>query len=253
VSEASSSGKPAIVLVHGAFAESASWNGVIDLLVDDFTVVAVANPLRGVRTDADYLGRVLDELDRDIVLVAHSYGGMVISNAATGHDRVGALVYVGAFAPDAGESAADLAARYEGSTLAETLTASALADGNTDLYIRQDRYHAQFAADSSERAAAIMAVTQRPITEAALNEPSGEPAWKTIPSWFLFGSEDRNIPAASQRFMAERAGSRRTIEIEGGSHTVGIPEAASVVELVREAAEARDAPSSDRREWARQG
>ena len=171
------------------------------------------------------------------MLVGHSYGGTVISNAATGNDRVKALVFIGGFAPDAGESAADLAGRYEGGTLGETLTAFTLPDGGTDLYIEQDRYHAQFAADSSPRQAAIMAATQRPIVEGALTEASGEPAWKTIPSWFLFGTEDKNIPAAVQRFMAERAGSRRTVELEGGSHAVAIPEAAAVVELIREAAD----------------
>jgi len=108
----------------------------------------------------------------------------------------------------------------------------------------QNRYHQQFAADSSEREASLMGAAQRPILEAALNEASGEPAWKTIPSWFLFGSEDRNIPVAVHRFMAERAGSRRTVEIAGGSHTVAIPEAAMVVDLIREAAGEAQAPTS---------
>jgi pimeloyl-ACP methyl ester carboxylesterase len=160
----------------------------------------------------------------------------VISTAGTGNDSVKALVFIGGFAPEAGESATDLAGRYEGGTPGETLAAVKLPDGGTDLYIKQDRYHAQFAADSSPGEAAILAVTQRPITESALTEPSGEPAWKTIPSWFLFGTEDNNIPAAAQRFMAERAGSRRTVELQGGSHAVAIPQAAAVVELIREAA-----------------
>jgi pimeloyl-ACP methyl ester carboxylesterase len=232
-----SADKPTVVLVHGAFAESSSWNGVIAALLDDgYPVLAVANPLRGVKSDADYLRSVLAGIDGDVVLVGHSYGGIVISNAGTGNDRVKALVFIGAFAPEAGESAGDLAGRYEGSTLGETLGAVTLPAGGTDLYIRQDRYHAQFAADSSPREAAILAVTQRPITESALTEPSGEPAWKTIPSWFLLGTEDKNIPAAAQRFMAERAGSRRTVELQGGSHAVAIPEAAAVVDLIREAA-----------------
>jgi pimeloyl-ACP methyl ester carboxylesterase len=234
---ATSADKPTVVLVHGAFAESSSWNGVIAPLLDDgYPVLAVANPLRGVKSDADYLRSVLAGIDGDIVLVGHSYGGIVISNAGTGNDRVKGLVFIGAFAPEAGESASDLAGRYEGSTLGATLAAVTLPAGGTDLYIRQDRYHAQFAADSSPREAAILAVTQRPITESALTEPSGEPAWKTIPSWFLFGTEDKNIPAAAQRFMAERAGSRRTVELQGGSHAVAIPEAAAVVDLIREAA-----------------
>lgn len=234
-------GRPTIVLVHGAFAESSSWDGVIRLLQrDGYPVIAVANPLRGVSKDAGYLRSVLSAVSGDIVLVGHSYGGTVITNTA-GVDNVKALVYIGGFAPDAGESAAQLAGRYEGGTLGETLAAVPLADGDVDLYIQQAKYHAQFAADSTPDVAAVMAVTQRPIVEAALNEPSGAPAWKSLPSWFLFGSEDKNIPAESHRYMAERAGSRRTVELEGGSHTVGIPEAAAVVDLIREAADAATA------------
>jgi len=232
--------KPTIVLVHGAFAESGSWNGVIAALLDDgFGVLAVANPLRGVASDSEYLRAVLAGVEGDIICVGHSYGGCVISNGATGNAAVKALVFVGGFAPDAGESAADLAGRYEGGTLGETLVPIKLPDGNTDLYIRQDVYRAQFAADSPASEAAIMAVGQRPIVERALNEPSGEPAWKTVPSWFLFGSEDKNIPVEAHRFMAQRAGSRRTVELAGGSHTVGIPEASAVADLIREAAAAR--------------
>jgi len=230
-------GKPTIVLVHGAFAESASWDGVIALLLaDGYPAVAVANPLRGVRSDADYLLSVLSAIEGPVVLVGHSYGGMVISNVATQGTNVTALVYAGAFAPAAGESAVELSGRFPGSSLGETLAAVKLPGGGTDLYIQQGRYHHQFAADSPADRAAVMAVTQRPITEAALNEASGEPAWQSLPSWFLFGSEDLNIPAAVHRYMAERAGSRRTVELAGGSHTVAIPEAAKLVDLIREAA-----------------
>ncbi|GIH25762.1 alpha/beta hydrolase [Acrocarpospora phusangensis] len=229
-------GRPTIVLVHGAFAESSSWNGVIaGLLADGYPVLALANPLRGVAGDADYLRGVLTDIEGDVVLVGHSYGGMVITNGGTGNPNVKALVYICGFAPDVGETAAELSGRYEGGTLGETLAVVKLPDGGTDLYIRQDRYHRQFAADSTVEEAAIMAATQRPITEAALMEPSGEPAWRSIPSWFLFGSEDKNIPAAAHRFMAERAGSRRTVELTG-SHTVAIPEAAAAVDIIREAA-----------------
>ncbi|GID27578.1 alpha/beta fold hydrolase [Paractinoplanes brasiliensis] len=232
-------GEPTIVLVHGAFAESAGWNGVIaDLLGDGFRVIAVANPLRGLASDSDYLRAVLAGIDGEIICVGHSYGGCVISNGATGNAAVRALVFVGGFAPDAGESATKLAGRYEGGTLGETLLPVKLPDGNTDLYIRQDLYHVQFAADSPAAEAAIMAVGQRPIVESALNEASGDPAWRTVPSWFLFGTEDKNIPAEVHRFMAQRAGSRRTVELPGGSHSVGIPEASTVAGLIREAASA---------------
>ncbi len=229
--------EPTVVLVHGAFAEASSWNGVVDLLLEeDFPVLAVANPLRGVRADSEYLASVLDGIPGDLVLVGHSYGGMLIANAATGNDRVTALVFVGAFAPDAGESAAELTGRYAGSTLEETLKAVSLPDRGADLYIAQDRYHAQFAADVPVRDAERMAATQRPIAAAALVEASGTPAWRTIPSWFAFGTADRSIPADALRFMADRAGSRRTLELQGGSHAVALTEAAAIAGLIREAA-----------------
>ena len=165
----SSHPKPTIVLVHGAFAESASWNRIIGpLLADGHPVVAVANPLRGVRADADYLASTLRKIDGDIVLVGHSYGGMVNTNAATGNEHVKALVYLGGFAPDDGESAVDLSNRFPGSTLADTLESVTLPDGANDLYIRQDAYHQQFAADSSADDAAAMAVTQRPIVDSGV-------------------------------------------------------------------------------------
>lgn len=233
-----SSGKPTVVLVHGAFAESSSWNGVIsELLADGYPAIAVANPLRGVTFDSDYLRAILADITGDIVLVGHSYGGTVISGGGTGNPNVKALVFVGGFAPEEGETPGELAGKFEGSTLAGTLT-SVDVPGGKDLYIMQSRYHAQFAADSPAEVATVMGVTQRPILEAAFSEASGEPAWKSVPSWFLFGAEDRNIPAAAHRFMADRAGSRRTIELKGGSHTVGIPEAGQVVDLIREAAAA---------------
>ena len=231
--------KPTVVLVHGAFAESSSWNGVVDrLLADGYPVLAAAVPLRGVKTDSEYLASVLDGIEGPLVLVGHSYGGMVISAAAEGNDRVTALVFIGGYALEPGETAAGLTGQYEGGTLGETLVAFDLPGGGKDLYITQDKYRAQFAADVSEKEAARMAATQRPITEAALNEPIEAAAWKSIPSWFLFGDADRNIPVALHRFMAERAGSRRTIELKDGSHSIGIPEAGLVAELIAEAAEA---------------
>ncbi|RJU00261.1 alpha/beta hydrolase [Arthrobacter frigidicola] len=233
-----SSGKPTVVLVHGAFADSSSWNAVISpLLAQGYPAIAVANPLRGVSVDSKYLRSLLADITGDIILVGHSYGGTVISGGGTGNPNVKALVFVGAFALEEGETVGELANKFEGSTLGETLAAVDVPGGK-DLYIMQSRYHAQFAADSSADVAAVMGVGQRPILEAAFSEASGEPAWKSVPSWFLFGAEDRNIPAAAHRFMAERAGSRKTIELEGGSHTVAIPEAAQVVDLIREAAAA---------------
>lgn len=232
-------GKPTVVLVHGAFAESSSWSGVISgLLAEGYPTIAVANPLRGVHFDSEYLRALLRDVEGDIVLVGHSYGGTIISGGGTDNAHVKALVFAGAFAPEEGETPGDLASRMPGSSLGETLTKVAQPDGGDDLYIMQARYHAQFAADSPAEVADVMAVTQRPILESAFGEKSGPPAWKTVPSWFLFGTKDLNIPVAMHRFMAERAGSRKTVELPEGSHTVAIPEAATLVALIREAAEA---------------
>jgi pimeloyl-ACP methyl ester carboxylesterase len=226
-----------IVLVHGAFAESASWNEVINTLTaHGFPVIAAANPLRGVKSDSAYVASLLKTIDGPVVLVGHSYGGMLISNAATGNPNVEALVYVAGFAPEAGESAADLSGRFPGGSLGETLMSVPLPDGGTDLYIRQELFHKQFCADVAESEARRMAAAQRPCTELALNEASGEPAWKSIPAWFIFGELDRNIPAAAQRFMAERAKGRETIEIPGASHVVGVTHADTVAELILRAA-----------------
>src|ERR671920_522130 len=155
--------RPTVVLAHGAFAESASWNGVIRRLQDQgYTAVAAAIPLRSVSGDAQFLASILDSIEGSVVLVGHSYGGSVMSNAALGKDNVKALVFVAAFAPEEGESIAELSGRSPGSTLGETLESVPLADGTTDLYIRQELFHQQFAADSPAEQAALDAVTQRP-------------------------------------------------------------------------------------------
>lgn len=176
--------KPTIVLVHGAFADASSWNGVISVLEKDgYSVVAAANPLRGVRNDADYVASIVSGIKTPVVLVGHSYGGSVISEAVGDNAEVKALVYVSAFAPDIGETAAGLAGRFPGSTLGPTLAPPvALPGGSKDLYIRQDKFPDQFAADVPDAEAKLMAATQRPITEAALNEKQTGAAWKAIPS-----------------------------------------------------------------------
>lgn len=214
--------EPTVVLVHGAFAESASWNGVIDrLLAKGLHAVAAANPLRGVASDAAYVESLLASIDGPVVLVGHSYGGMVITNAAAGPGNVEALVYVGAFVPDEGESGNDLAGRFPGSSLGPALAPPvALPGGGQDLYIRLDAFHAQFAADVPAAEAARMAVTQRPVMASALAEASGPPAWRRLPSWFVYGEMDKNIPAAAHAFMADRAGSKGTTMVPGASHVV---------------------------------
>ncbi|TDR85229.1 alpha/beta fold hydrolase [Enterovirga rhinocerotis] len=230
--------KPTIVLVHGAFADSSSWNGVIaNLQRDGYRTVAIANPLRSVSADAQLVSDVVGSIAGPVVLVGHSYGGQVISNAVKGRDNVKSLVYVAAFAPDTGEAAADLAGKFPGGTLGQALAPPVkLTGGGVDLYIDQAKFREQFAHDVPAEAAALMAVGQRPITEAALTEKSGEPAWKSRPSYFVYGESDRNIPAQALGFMAERAGSRRTVVVKGGSHVVMVSQPKTVADVIEEAA-----------------
>jgi pimeloyl-ACP methyl ester carboxylesterase len=230
--------KPTVVLVHGAFAESSSWNPVItELAGKGYRCIAAANPLRGLKSDAGYVASILRSVDGPVVLVGHSYGGAVISNAATGNVNVKALVFVAAFAPEKGETAIDLSGKFPGSTLGPALaTPVLLADGGKDLYIQRERVHAQFAADVPAALALQMAATQRPVTEAALTEASGEAAWKSLPSYFVYGDQDRNIPSAALEYMARRAGSRKTVAVRGASHVVMLSHPQEVTELIEEAA-----------------
>lgn len=233
-----STDRPAIVLVHGAFAESASWNGVIQRLNDrGYDAIAVGNPLRSVPGDGAYVRDVITGLNRPVVLAAHSYGGMVITEAAAGLPSVQSLVYVAGFAPDAGETAFMLSEKFEGSTLGAALNGYPLTSGGNELRIVSDKFHAQFCADLDAGEAALMAATQRPVTERALTEGLSvdEPAWRTIPSWFVFGSEDRNIPAALMHFMADRAASRGTREIPGASHALAASQPDAVTTTILEA------------------
>lgn len=228
---------PTIVLVHGAFADSSSWEGVTRiLLAEGYPVVAAANPLRGVQSDADYVNTVLNSIEGPIVLVGHSYGGMVISNAVKDNSNVQALVYVDAFAPEAGESAFTLSTLYPGSMLAPALAPVALPNGINDLYIQQGSVPTVFAPDIPVADAQWMAATQRPVTDFALNEASGEPAWETIPSWFIYGSQDLVIPPALLEFMAQRADAWETVVIEGASHVAMISHPDAVANIIGQAA-----------------
>ncbi len=230
-----------IVLVHGAFAESLSnWKPVLELLLaKGYKVVAAPNPLRGVSSDAAYVSSILNTIDGPIILVGHSYGGAVITNAVNGNQSVKALVYVAAFAPDTGESVATLLRRFPGSTVeANTAAPILLADGSRDLYFQPDKFRAQYAADLPETETKLLALTQRPMAERAMTEASDVAAWKAIPSWFIFGTRDNSIPVNLLAFMAERAGSKKTVTIEGASHAVMMSHADAVVELVEQAASA---------------
>ncbi|MEU7800363.1 alpha/beta hydrolase [Micromonospora arborensis] len=231
--------QPTIVLVHGAFAESASWNGVIDRLGAAYDVVAAANPLRGVAADAAYVRDVVHGIGGPVILVGHSYGGMVVTQAAADEPLVRALVYVNAFCPDTGESGLSLSGKFPGSTLADTLVQYPVSTGGNEVAIGQDVYHQQFAADVSADVAALMARTQRPITEQALGDGlSGDPAWRLLPSWFVFGDADKNIPVAAHRFMAERADPRGQREVVGGSHAMVVSRPSEVAETIIEAVRA---------------
>jgi pimeloyl-ACP methyl ester carboxylesterase len=232
-----------IVLVHGAYAGSSSWNNVVaELTAKGYPVVAAANPLRSVKGDADYVSSIVKSIKGPVVLVGHSYGGAVIANAANGNDNVKGLVFVSGLAPEAGESAFDLVGRFPGSTLGGALAPDVLlSDGSKDSYIDQSKFWAQFCADVPEAEAINMAVTQRPVTEAALKEPAGQPAWKTLPSWFIYGSLDKNIPPAAHAFMAKRAGAKETVEVKGSSHVVMISHPREVVALIEQAASTKQA------------
>jgi pimeloyl-ACP methyl ester carboxylesterase len=231
---------PTIILVHGAFAESSSWDGVIDPLASaGHSVMAAANPLRGPAADAEAISDVVRSVDGPVVLVGHSYGGSVISNVAADSGEITGLVYIAGFAPEAGESCFELSAKFPGSTLGDAVRPTPRSDGTTDLTIAQELFHDQFAADVPEEKTARMAATQRPVTLEGLQEPSGErPLWKELPSWFVYGEEDKNIPAALQRFMAERAGARRAVGIAGASHAIAVSCPEETTDMVLEAAAA---------------
>ena len=230
--------KPTIVLVHGAFAGSSSWNGVIDELIrGGYPVVAAAVPLRSLKGDARYVASIVASISEPVVLVGHSYGGGVVSVAAADRPNVKALVFVAGFAPDVGESAASLGARFPAGTLGPNLAAPVkLSDGEADLYIQQSLYRAQFAADVPESDAARMAVTQRPVAQSALGEPAEAEAWRKLPSWFVWGALDRNIPSALFGFMAERARAREAVEVPGASHVVMISHPHDVAAMIDRAA-----------------
>ncbi len=229
---------PAIVLVHGAFADSASWSAVIEeLQARGLEVIAAANPLRSVAGDAAYVRDVIKAVGKPVVLVAHSYGGFVITEAAARNSAVRRLVYVAGFAPEHGESAFQLATKFPGSTLGDAVTSYPLSAGGNELAIRQDIFRRQFAEDVPATPAAVMGATQRPATEAALTTglPTDAPAWKDIPSWFVFGDQDRTIPVELHRFMADRAEAEVSRELAGASHALSVSEPKAVTATILEA------------------
>jgi pimeloyl-ACP methyl ester carboxylesterase len=234
--------KPTVVLVHGAFADSSSWNGVIGPLRDaGHPVIAAANPLRRLASDTEAVADVVRAVDGPVVLAAHSYGGMVISNVPADAGDIVGLVYANGFAPEPGEHSFQLAGMFPGSILGpETSRSVPRSDGTTDLYVAADSFHDVFCQDVPEAQAALMAVTQRPATQEALTDPSGDhPLWKDVPSWFLIGEEDHVIPAELQHYMARRARAHRTLEIPGGSHAITVSHPRATAEQILEAAALR--------------
>jgi pimeloyl-ACP methyl ester carboxylesterase len=229
--------KPTIVLVHGAFADGGGFRPVAERLVAAGYRVAVApNPLRGLASDAEQVRALLDSIEGPTVLVGHSYGGAVISAAAVGNANVKALVYLAAFVPETGESVQALVEKFPGSTVGESLKPVPLPGGQVDLYIDPVVFHPHFAADLPAEEAAVLAITQRPATGAALGEPaSGPQAWHTIPNYHLISGADRIIPPAAQEFMAQRSGATIKV-VEGASHLVFVSHPATTVALIEKAA-----------------
>lgn len=238
--------KPTVVLVHGAWADASSWDDVItSLQVRGYPTVATANPLRSLTSDTAYLAAQLKAIKGPIVLVGHSYGGAVITNAAAGNPNVKSLVYIAGFAPDKGETTAQLVAKYPGSQLTDDPKAPVptalypvpLGGGPTDvdLYLKPDKFDDVFLSNRVDaRHANVLAAAQRPANVATNIEPTKAVAWKTVPSWFLVATDDRTIGTQNLRFMAERAGST-TVEVDA-PHDVMATNSGDVTALILQAA-----------------
>ncbi len=231
--------KPAIVLIHGAFADASGWGDVVARLQAlGFTCYAPANPLRGVISDGEYIRAYVSTIDGPVVLVGHSYGGSVITNASTGNANVKALVYVAAFAPEEGEALAAALALGDGSSdLAKHLVLRpypGVPEGDADVYIDPAYFHELFCADVDAGRAVVMASSQRGFAASCLSTPSGTPGWRTIPSWYLVAADDATIPPEAERVMATRAGAH-TIEV-ASSHVAMISYPVETADLIIAAA-----------------
>jgi len=245
-------GSPTVVLVHGAFADGSSWNNVVERLqANGVHAVAPANPLRGISTDSAYVASVFEQIPGDVVAVGHSYGGAVITNAASGAENVVALVYVAAFAPDEGESLGEATARSEDAVLASALVPLRYpaGDGGEDAVefaIDPAKFHDAFAADLPADAAAVMAATQRPVAESAFSETTHAAAWRDLPSWAVVATADKAAGTDVVRSMAERAGAKiREID---GSHVIMVSQPRAVTDVILEAAGLP--PSEEGKAWA---
>jgi pimeloyl-ACP methyl ester carboxylesterase len=236
-SAATPQGSPTVVLVHGAFADGSGWAGVVAALAGKgLTVVAPPNPLRGISADAAYIASVLQQIEGPVLLVGHSYGGAVVTNAASRVDNVVGLVYVDAFLPDHGETLQDLAGKATDSLILPALRPAQYPSGDdakpeTEFSIDLASFHSVFCADVPDALATVMAATQRPLSGLAFGEPTQDPAWKTLPSWAIFGTADKVIGITGLRAMAERA-EATVVEVDGGSHVVMISQPQAVTDVI---------------------
>src|SRR5918997_1643965 len=225
-----------VVLVHGAFADASGWNDVVDQLqAEGVQVTASPNPLRGISIDSAYIASLLDQIPGPVLAVGHSYGGAVITNAATNANNVVGLVYVAAFAPDEGETLADIEGDSKDSVLTTALAPLQYPTGEgaeraVEFAIDPEKFHDAFAADLPAEQSAVMAATQRPVAELAFSEPTGEPAWKNLPSWAVIPTGDKAAGADVVRSMAERAGA--TISEVEGSHVIMISQPQAVTDVI---------------------
>jgi pimeloyl-ACP methyl ester carboxylesterase len=228
--------RPTVVLVHGAFADGSSWNGVIERLqAEGVRVTAPAIPLRGIAIDSAYIASFLEQIPGPVLAVGHSYGGAIITNAATNANNVVGLVYVCAFAPDEGETLGEVESDSRDSVLSTAQVPLQYPTGKdnetaTEFAIDPEKLHDAFAADLPEEQSAVMAATQRPVSELAFSEPNGEPAWKKLPSWAVVATGDKAAGADVVRSMAERAGA--TITEAEGSHVIMISKPQVVADVI---------------------
>jgi pimeloyl-ACP methyl ester carboxylesterase len=236
-----------VVLVHGAFADGSSWNGVIERLqAAEIEVTAPANPLRGVASDSAYIASVFEQIPGPVLAVGHSYGGAVISNAATIAENVVGLVFVSAFATDEGEVLGEATATSKDAILGTALVPVQYPTGNgaetaTEFVVDSAKFHEVFAADLPQHHAASMAATQRPVSEVGFSDPSGPPAWKNLPSWAVVATGDKAAGTDVVRSMAERAGA--TITELDGSHVIMVSQPEAVTDVIMTAAAAVDRPT----------
>jgi pimeloyl-ACP methyl ester carboxylesterase len=232
-------GSPTVLLVHGAFADASSWNGVIERLqAKGVQVTAAANPLRGISVDSAYIAGLLEETPGPVVAVGHSYGGAVITNAARHAKNVVGLVYVAAFATEEGERLADAEAASKDSVLNSALVPLHYPAANggepaVEFAIDPEKFHDAFAADLPTEETTVMAATQRPVAELAFSEPSGAPAWEDLPSWAVVATGDKAAGADVIRSEAERAGA--TITEVDGSHVIMVSQPQAVTDVILEA------------------